>query len=153
MESLALSNVFSLDGSVAIVVRGVVDDDTVEQFEQRVESAVGDGSRQLVLDLTGCRLASAGLAALVRLQRRSSGLATATRLVATVEQLRMLEIVGLSSRFGIYRTLNAALYSARRVPGPFAGASARTGAGGFSRRVEREGRALVYATGTDAAND
>lgn len=121
MESLALNDVVCLDGSVALIVRGVVDDDTVERFEQRIDSAIGIGPRQLVLDLTGCRLASAGLAALIRLERRSTSRPAATRLVANgVDQLRMLQIVGLTSRFRIYATLDAALCSCRSAARPVA---------------------------------
>jgi STAS domain-containing protein len=109
MESLALNDVVCLDGSAALIARGVVDDDTVERFERRIDSAIGIGPGRLVIDLTACRLASAGLAALVRLERRS-GSPAATHLVANgVDQLRMLQIVGLTSRFRIYATLEAAL--------------------------------------------
>ena len=118
MESLALDDVFWLDGSVDLIVRGVVDDDTVERFERGIDSAIGTRSRRLVIDLTACRLTSAGLAALVRLERRSSSRPTATRLVATgVDQLRMLEIVELTSRFRTYETL-AAAHNLSRVAGP-----------------------------------
>lgn len=109
MELLALNEVGSRDGGVALIVRGVVDDDTVECFERRLDSAARIGFGQLVIDLTGCQLASAGLAALIRLQRRSRDCAGATRLVATdVDALRMLEIVGLTWGFRVYPTLAAA---------------------------------------------
>jgi anti-anti-sigma factor len=113
MGSLALNEVCWLDGSVAVIARGVVDDDTVEQFERRLDLAIGTrprrtGPRELVIDLTDCQLDSAGLAALIRLQRRSSS-RPATRLVATgADLLRMLQIVGLTSRFRVYATLDAA---------------------------------------------
>ena len=117
MGPLALNEVCWLDGSVALIVSGVVDDDTVESFEKRLDSAAGNGSRQLVIDLTACRLASAGLAALIRLQRRSSSRLDAARLVVTgVDPLRMLEILGLTSRFRIYPTLAAAHRSCRSAP-------------------------------------
>ena len=54
MGSLAFNDVCLLDGGVALIVRGVVDDDTVEDFERRLDSAIGTGSRQLVIDLTAC---------------------------------------------------------------------------------------------------
>ena len=108
MGSLALNEVGSVDGSVALIARGVVDDDTVELFERRLDKAGETGLGELVIDLTDCHLASAGLAALIRLQRRSSDCARTTRLVATdVDALRMLQIVGLT-RFRVYATLAAA---------------------------------------------
>jgi anti-anti-sigma factor len=114
---LALNEVGSVDGSVALIVRGVVDDDTVELFERRLDLAV-TGFGELVIDLTDCQLDSAGLAALIRLQRRSSDRARTTRLVATdVDALRMLQIVGLT-RFRVYATLAAAQHSSRSVPRP-----------------------------------
>lgn len=119
MGPLALNEVCALDGSVAVIVSGVVDDDTVEHFERRLHSAVGTGFDQLVIDLTACRLASAGLAALIRLERRSRTRPAATRLVATgVDQIRMLQILGLTSRFRIYATLDAALRSCRSAVRP-----------------------------------
>lgn len=118
MGPLALNEVGSVDGSVALIVRGVVDDDTVEVFERRLDLAVGTGFGELVIDLTDCQLDSAGLAALIRLQRRSSDHARTTRLVATdVDALRMLQIVGLTS-FRIYATLAAAQHSSRSAPRP-----------------------------------
>jgi anti-anti-sigma factor len=158
VETLALNDVFWLDGTVAVIVRGVVDDHTVEQFEKRVDSAISTRSGQLVVDLTRCRLASAGLAALVRLGRRSSARPTAARLVVTgVEQLRMLQIVGLTSKFHIYTTLEAAMGSytpagraarldwaaARpsRQLRPSSGAAVRQ-----LRSVERVGAARLWST-------
>ena len=171
MGSLALNEVSWLDGSVALIARGVVDDDTVEHFESRLDSAIGTGSRQLIIDLTACQLASAGLAALMRLQRRSSSRPAATRLVATgVELLRLLRIVGLTSQFPIYATLDAALRSGRSAAPRVAGVngvavrpSKQTGLRGaaevrhltsikdfgaarFSRPVERGGRAIGHGS-------
>jgi len=118
MGSLAVREVCWLDGRVALIVRGVVDDATVEHFERRLDSAIGT-SRRLVVDLTGCQLASAGLAALVRFERRLRSCPTAPSLVATgVDLLRMLQIVGLTPRFRIYATLDAALHSCRSAAPP-----------------------------------
>jgi anti-anti-sigma regulatory factor len=129
MGSLAVNEVCWLDGSVAVIARGVVDDDTVELFERRLDLAIGTrlrltGPRQLVIDLTDCRLESAGLAALIRLQRRSGSRPAAPRLVATgVDLLRMLEIIGVS-RFRVYKTLEAAHHSGGPAPQPSAGEGA-----------------------------
>ena len=164
MGSLAVSEVCWLDGRVALIVRGVVDDATVEHFERRLDSAIGT-SRRLVVDLTGCQLASAGLAALVRLERRLRSRPTAPSLVATgVDLLRMLQIVGLTPRFRIYATLDAALHSCAprlaRVNGAAAARPARQpgpkgrgefryltsiqgfGPARFSRPIQRGGRAV-----------
>ena len=112
--SLALDEVGSVDGSVALIVRGVVDDDTVEYFERTLDMAVGTASDELVIDLTHCQLASAGLAALIRHERRSRNCRAATRLVSNgVDQIRMLQIVGLTTRFQIHATLAAAFHSCR----------------------------------------
>lgn len=126
MGSLAVNEVCWLDGSVAVIARGVVDDDTVELFERKLDLAIGTrprrtGPRQLVIDLTACQLESAGLAALIRLQRRSGSRPAATRLVATgVDLLRMLQIVGVSG-FGVYETLEAAHHSGGPAAQPSAG--------------------------------
>ena len=55
MSTLEIHDLSWPDGSVALVVRGVVDDDTVEAFESELTSAIGIGRRQPVIDLTGCR--------------------------------------------------------------------------------------------------
>jgi anti-sigma B factor antagonist len=112
--SIAMSEAARTDESVALIVSGVVDDDTVERFERMLDSAIGTGSRRVVLDLTACRLASAGLAALIRLERRLRSRFAAAALVATdLEMLRLLEIAGVTSRFEIHNTLDAAIISAR----------------------------------------
>lgn len=144
MGALALNEICWLDGSVALVARGVVDDDTVEPFERRLDSASGTGSRQLVIDLTACRLASAGLAALIRLERRSSSRPAATRLVATdVNQLRMLDIVGLTSRFRIYATLDAAHHSCCPAAPPVAWIDGAAASGVSEQRASPEVRQLT----------
>ena len=142
MGSLAVSEVCWLDGSVALIVRGVVDDVTVEHFERRLELAIRT-SHRLVVDLTGCQLASAGLAALVRLERRSRSCHGGTTFVATgVDLLRMLQIVGLTSRFRIYATLDAALHSCRSAAPPVAGVNGAAAAR-RSRQIGLRGGAEV----------
>jgi anti-anti-sigma factor len=103
-----------MDGSTALLVHGVVDDDSVEQFEHSLEAALSTESGHLILDLTGCRLDSAGLSALVRMQRRVLGRPAFTRLVATdVDLLRLMQIVGLLAGVKIYASLDAARHSCR----------------------------------------
>ena len=107
---LALAEESRLDGSVALLVHGIVDDDTVEQFEMGLDSVLADEPERLVLDLTDCRLDSAGLAALVRVERRRRDRPSVTRLVATdVDLLRLLEIVGLMPGLRVFESLDAAL--------------------------------------------
>lgn len=91
MGSLALRQVHRVDGSLVLTVSGIVDDATVECFEKGLDRATGAGSRRLIIDLTTCRLDSAGLAALVRLWRRSGNRSAGMRLVAPDADLfRML---------------------------------------------------------------
>jgi anti-anti-sigma factor len=110
---LALAAETRIDGSTALLVQGVVDDDSVEQFERSLEAALSSESDQLILDLTGCRLDSAGLSALVRM-RRTLGRPAFTRVVATdVDLLRLMQIVGLLAGVRIYASLDAARHSCR----------------------------------------
>ena len=112
MGSLAVHQVRRLDGSLVLRVSGIVDDATVECFEKGLDRATATGSRQLIIDLTTCRLDSAGLAALVRLRRRRGSRSAETRLVAPdAELFRMLEIIGLTTQFPTYPTMDAALPS------------------------------------------
>lgn len=109
--SLAIDEVPGIDGSLVLIVRGVVDDSTVERFERGLDRAIGTGSGRVVVDLTRCRLFSAGFAALVRVQRRGSA-AAATRLVVRDSDLRrMLWILRLTLTLPTYPTVAAALQS------------------------------------------
>ena len=110
MGSLSVRQVFSRDGSVALIARGVVDDDTVEQFERTLDQITDTAFERLVIDLTACQLASAGLGALIRLQRRLQSRAEAALLVATdVDLIWTLRVVGLTYWFRVCDTLEAAL--------------------------------------------
>jgi len=108
--SLSVRQVFPRDGSVALIARGVVDDETVEQFERTLDGIVSDEFERLIIDLTACQLASAGLGALIRLQRRLQSRAEAALLVATdVDLIWTLRVVGLTYWFRVCDTLEAAL--------------------------------------------
>jgi anti-anti-sigma factor len=121
MGSLALNEVRRLDGSLVLGVSGIVDDATVECFEKGLDGAMAIGSRQVIIDLTACRLDSAGLAALVRLWRRSGRRSSQMRLVAPDAALfRMLEIIGLTWQFSTYPSMDAALPSSPPVLSPVA---------------------------------
>jgi anti-anti-sigma factor len=135
MGSLAVRQVRRLDGSLVLSVSGIVDDVTVECFERGLDRATCTGSGQIVIDLTTCRLDSAGLAALVRLWRRSGSRSAGMRLVAPDADLfRMLELIGLTSQFPTYATMDAALPSPPAAPSRVAWGSVAL-AFGLSRRT------------------
>ena len=93
-----------------LVAEGVVDDASVEQFEQALDSVIAAGSSALIIDLTECLLASAGLAALIRLHRSPERRPALTLLVATdVDLLWTLQVVGLTYWCQVFATLDAAV--------------------------------------------
>jgi anti-anti-sigma factor len=97
-----------LDDDLLLTVSGIVDDATVEDFEQGLTRAADAGSGQVIVDLTACWLDSAGLQALARLRRRSNGRCEQTRLlVCDADLFRMLQIVGLTSHFPTFLTTYA----------------------------------------------
>ncbi|MGZ4419548.1 MAG: STAS domain-containing protein [Gaiellaceae bacterium] len=110
MGSLTLSGVSDGGGGVALVANGIVDDHTVEQFEHALDRAVEARRELLVIDLTSCQLASAGLAALIRLHRSPERRPETTLVVATdVDLLWTLHVVGLSYWCQVFATLGEAL--------------------------------------------
>jgi anti-anti-sigma regulatory factor len=116
LTSLTLSEVSYRGGGVALVAEGAVDDHTVERFEHALDRAVATGRELLVIDLTACRLASAGLAALIRLHRSPERRPERTHLVATdVDLLWTLHVVGLTYWCQMFATLAAALESRSRA--------------------------------------
>jgi anti-anti-sigma factor len=117
MGSLALREIARVDESLVLTVSGTVDDATVESFERGLDRAAGSASSRFVVDLTDCQLESAGLAALIRLWRRTKGRYEATRLlVPDVDLHRLLELAGLTWQYPIYATMDAALYSSEAHP-------------------------------------
>ena len=112
MGSLSLSEVSFHGRGAALVANGVIDDETVEQFEHALDEAVGGRREPLIVDLTGCQLTSAGLAALIRLQRSPERSPEAMLLVTTVvDLLWKLQVVGLTYSCQIFATLDAATES------------------------------------------
>ena len=110
MGSLAVNERRRFDGSLVLTVGGIVDDRTVECFEKALDRVTDAGPYPVIVDLTACRLDSAGLAALVRLWRRSrGGFAVARLVVPDFASFRMLQLLGLTSQFETYRTMDAAL--------------------------------------------
>jgi anti-anti-sigma factor len=148
MGSLALRQVHRVDGSLVLTVSGIVDDATVECFEKGLDRATGAGSRRLIIDLTTCRLDSAGLAALVRLWRRSGNRSAGMRLVAAdADVFRMLEIIGLTSQFPTYHTIDAALPSLPAAPSPVSWGRVAA-ALGFPRRTGPRRDVAIWPTRT-----
>ena len=148
MGSLGLRQVRRVDGSLVLTVSGIVDDATVECFEKGLDRATGAASRRLVIDLTTCRLDSAGLAALVRLWRRSGHCSAGMRLVAPDADLfRMLEIIGLTSQFPTYPTIDAALPSLPVAPSRVAWGRVAL-AFGLSRRTGPHRDRAIWPTRT-----
>jgi anti-anti-sigma regulatory factor len=124
LGSLTLSEVPYHGGGVALVAEGAVDDHTVEHFEHALDRAVEASRELLVVDLTACRLASAGLAALIRLHRSPERRPETTLLVANdVDLLWTLHVVGLTYWCQVFATLDAALESYSRAGLPVVGAS------------------------------
>lgn len=124
LSSLTLSEMSYRGGGVVLVAEGAVDDDTVEQFEHALDRAVGPSRELLVVDLTTCRLASAGLAALIRLHRSPERRPETTLLVATdVDLLWTLHVVGLTYWCQVFATVDAALESYSRAELAAVGAS------------------------------
>jgi anti-anti-sigma regulatory factor len=108
MDSVARNEVCRFDGDLVLTVSGIVDDATVEYFEQGLARAAGAGSGQAIVDLTACWLDSAGLEALARLRRRSGRSEQTRLLVRDLDLFRMLQIVGLTSHFPTFLTTYAA---------------------------------------------
>jgi anti-anti-sigma factor len=148
MGSLALRQVRRVDGSLVLTVSGIVDDATVECFEKGLDRATGTRSRGVIIDLTTCRLDSAGFAALVRLWRRSGNRAAGMRLVAPDADLfKMLQIIGLTSQFPTYQTMDAALPSPPSAPSPIPWARVAA-ALGFPRRTGPRRDVAIWPTRT-----
>lgn len=146
MASFQITDLSWPDGNVALIVTGVVAADTAEAFERALDSAIGIGARQPLIDLTECQLDVPGLAALIRLQHRSSGQRGATPLVSPKPDARLRRVVALTTMFRLYPTLDAALLSTGSL---FRG-SEGCQAARFSRPMQRVG-ITVRRTGRSAA--
>jgi hypothetical protein len=59
----------------------------------------------LVVDLTGCKVSSDGMAVLLGFHRRTRDEVPVTLVVRDSYLLRMLEIVGLTTKLGTYPTI------------------------------------------------
>jgi len=126
VEAFGLNEILWPDGSVSVVVSGVVDDTTVERFEAGLHRPIDAGCRRLIVDISASDVGSAGLAALNDLERRVDGRSVVS-LVASGVGLRTLQIVGLTARFRTYESLDAAVRpSGAAVPRVAAPAGAAT---------------------------
>jgi anti-anti-sigma factor len=108
--SLELHELRRFDGACILSVGGEIDETTVAAFEHGLEAGRA-GSRALVVDLTGCTVSSDGMAALLGFQRRTRDQMPVTLVVRDPDLLRMLDVVGLTTKLGTYPTVNAALSS------------------------------------------
>jgi hypothetical protein len=106
MARLLLNDICWPDGDVGLIARGAVDDCTVASFETELARAISTAPVNLLIDVSECELASAGLAALLHLR---SGRVTTVVLVASCPAMvGLLRIAGVASRYRIYSTLEVA---------------------------------------------
>lgn len=110
MGSLHLEQLHRFDGACILSVGGEIDESTVDAFERGLEASLAK-SRRLVVDLTMCTVSSEGLAALIRVHQCTSDRVAVTLVARDSCLLRMLDAVGLTTKFGTYPTVNAALSS------------------------------------------
>jgi anti-sigma B factor antagonist len=79
---------------------GEIDLATGDDFATQLRSALTPGVRRLVVDMTKVSfLGSAGLAALMSLNREAAGQGTELHLVCSPATKRTIELVGLSEQF------------------------------------------------------
>jgi hypothetical protein len=104
MARLLLNAICWRDGDVGLIARGAVDDRTVASFEAELARAISTAPVNLLIDVSECELASAGLAALLHLR---SGRVT-TVVVASPVMFGILRMAGIASRYRIYSTLESA---------------------------------------------
>ena len=113
MARLLLNEICWPDGDLGLIARGMVDDGTVAAFETELERAVSTTPVTLLIDVSECELASAGLAALLHLQLCR---VTTVVLVATSPaMLSILRIAGVDSKYRIYSTLEVARDACHRA--------------------------------------
>jgi hypothetical protein len=105
MARLLLNAICWRDGDVGLIARGAVDDRTVASFEAEIARAISTAPVNLLIDVSECELASAGLAALLHLR---SGRVTTVVVVASPVMFGILRMAGIASRYRIYSTLESA---------------------------------------------
>jgi hypothetical protein len=111
MPRLLLNEICWPDGSLGLIARGVVDDQTIAAFETELTRALSTTPVNLLVDVTECELAAAGLAALLHLD--SHHVSKVVLIATEPAMLGILRIAGVASRYRIYPTLERALNDCR----------------------------------------
>ena len=111
MPRLLLNEICWPDGSLGLIARGVVDDQTIAAFETELTRALSTTPVNLLIDVTECELAAAGLAALLHLE--SHHVPKVVLIATEPAMLGILRIAGVTSRYRIYPTLERALNDCR----------------------------------------
>ncbi|CCH33778.1 hypothetical protein BN6_65390 [Saccharothrix espanaensis DSM 44229] len=109
--ALASVQVDRSDGVVVLRVSGELDASSADELARPLKSALVDGVRGVVVDLTQVRfLGSAGLESLVTGSKRADGLGVPLLVVAVGRAvLRPIEATGLTAVFTLAETLEEAL--------------------------------------------
>jgi hypothetical protein len=115
MPRLLLNEICWPDGSLGLIARGVVDDQTIAAFETELTRALSTTPVNLLVDVTECELAAAGLAALLHLE--SHHVSKVVLIATEPAMLGILRIAGVTSRYRIYPTLEGALNACRASNG------------------------------------
>jgi hypothetical protein len=92
---------------LGLVARGVVDDQTIAAFETELKRALSTTPVNLLIDVTECELAAAGLAALLHLEPHH--IPKVVLIATEPAMLGILRVAGVTSRYRIYPTLERAL--------------------------------------------
>lgn len=101
-------------GRTAVVTAaGEIDLTNAEGLRDALLSALNDGARGLVVDMTGTTFVdSAGVTALVRASRRASATESTVRLAVTAAPvLRVLNLVGIDQMIEVHPSVSAAVAS------------------------------------------
>ncbi len=102
-DLLSLSTSADQDGAVTVSATGDIDAYTAPLLRTVVEAQLRRGRPKLILDLSGVQfLGSAGLAALVEIQKLATAQGIDLRLIASTRAVtRALEVTGLVRLFAI----------------------------------------------------
>src|SRR5260221_5690542 len=106
MARLLLNEICWPDGDLGLIARGVVDDGRVAAFEAELARGISTTPLNLLIDVSECDLASAGLAALLHLRLRR--VTTVVLIATSPAMLSILRIAGVASKYRIYPTLEVA---------------------------------------------
>jgi hypothetical protein len=115
MPRLLLNEICWPDGSLGLIARGVVDDQTIAAFETELTRALSTTPVNLLIDVTECELAAAGLAALLHLE--SHHVPKVVLIATEPAMLGILRIAGVASRYRIYPTIERAFDACRASNG------------------------------------